>query len=299
MKQASGIKLLLNISLFLLSVIFIALAYKNVLVYSNEARIKVKNEKVQPVYLKIQTKGAAFSVRKPILATIDGTIEQTISEGTFVDKNELIGKIKDKSISVDLLSPEKGILQWKRYEDYGFTFPKSFNENLLDKDKSEIVYPGEDVHKGEIVGTILANDFAYLYLNTKEINISKNAKTIYFIPAKAPMPIKIKVEIVFKGKGYIVCKVNDYLRYVLNENNFLLLTNKINGVIINERDIVRKNGREGIYILNGKMVKFIATKIYKSGKQFIAEMPAGTDSAIVVETPRIVTEGEIINEVNK
>ncbi len=297
MKQVSGLRLLVNISLLFLSVIFIALAYKNVLVYSKETRIKVENEKVQSVSLKVQTDGAVFFIRKPVLATIDGTIEQIISEGVFVNKNELIGRIKGKGVSVDLLSPEKGILQWKEYKDYGFASPKNFNENLLDKNESRAVYSGQDVHKGGAAATILTNDFAYLYLNVKGMNISKNAKSIYFTSAKTALPIK--GDIVFKGKGYIVCKVNDYLKYILDENNFLLLTNKINGIIINKRDVVKKNGKEGIYVLNGKRVKFIATKVYKSGNQLFAEMPATMSSAVVVKTPRIVTEGEIVNEVNR
>lgn len=295
MNRLSGIKLLVNISLFLVSIILIISAGSNILAYSKTSHIKVENIKVQTIWLKIQAEGFVLFDMKPTLAQIDGVLEPIIEDGVFVTKNEVIGRIKDKEIVVDLLSPGKGILQWARYKNYDFNFPPDLNNNSMNKNEFNTIYPGEFIHKGEIVATIIPNEFVYLYL--ENINIPEDIKTLYF--SQFQNNILIEGNIIFRENKFVVCKVYDYLEYILNENIFLVQYIKTNGIIIADKDIVQKDGQTGIYVLNGEKVQFMETRIYRDAEKIVAEIPDTRNAITVVRTPHIVTEGKIINETGK
>lgn len=295
MNQLSGIKLLVNISLFLLSIILIISAGSNILAYSKTSHIKVENIKVQTIWLKIKAEGFVLFDTKPALAQIDGVLEPIIEDGVFVTKNEVIGRIKDKEIVADLLSPGKGILQWARYKNYDFNLPADLNNNSINKNEFDIIYPGEFIHEGEIVATIIPNEFAYLYL--ENINIPEDIKTLYF--SQFQNNTLIEGNIIFRENKFVVCKVYDYLEYILNENIFLVQYINTNGIIIADKDIIQKNGKTGIYVLNGEKVQFMETRIYRDVEKIVAEIPDTRSAITVVRTPHIVTEGKIINETGK
>ncbi len=295
MNQLSGIKLLVNISLFLLSIILIISAGSNILAYSKTSHIKVENIKVQTIWLKIQAEGFVLFDMKPTLSQIDGILEPIIEDGVFVTKNEVIGRIKNEEAVADLLSPGKGILQWARYKNYDFNLPADLNNNSINKNEFDIIYPGEFIHEGEIVATIIPNEFAYLYL--ENINIPEDIKTLYF--SQFQNNTLIEGNIIFRENKFVVCKVYDYLEYILNENIFLVQYINTNGIIIADKDIVQKNGKTGIYVLNGEKVQFMETRIYRDAEKIVAEIPDTRSAITVVRTPHIVTEGKIINETGK
>jgi len=85
----------------------------------------------------------------------------------------------------------------------------------------------------------------------------------------------------------------------LNKNIFLVQYIKTNGIIIADKDIVQKDGKTGIYVLNGEKVQFMETHIYKDAEKIVAEIPDLRNAVTVIRTPHIVTEGEIINETRK
>ncbi|MEA3313759.1 MAG: hypothetical protein U9Q18_05225 [Caldisericota bacterium] len=295
MNQLSGIKLLVNISLLLLSIILIISAGSNIIAYSKTSHIKVENIKVQTIWLKIRAEGFVLFDMKPALAQIDGVLEPIIEDGVFVTKNKVIGRIKDKETEVDLLSPGKGILQWARYKNYNFNFPPDLNNNSINKNEFDAIYPGEFIHHGEIVATIIPNEFAYLSL--ENINIPEDINTLYF--DQFQNNTLIEGNIIFRGSKFVVCKVYDYLEYLLNENIFLVQYIKINGIIIADNDIVQKDGKTGIYVLNGEKVQFMETRIYRDAEKIVAEIPGTRNAITVVRTPHIATEGKIINETGK
>ncbi len=295
MNQLSGIKLLVNISLFLLSIILIISAGINILAYSKTSHIKVENIKVQTIWLKIRAEGFVLFDMKPALAQIDGVLEPIIEDGVFVVKNEVIGRIKDKETVVNLLSPVKGILQWARYKNYDFNLPADLNNNSINKNEFDTIYPGEFIHEGEIVATIIPNEFAYLYL--ENINIPEDINTLYV--SQSQNNTLIEGNIIFRENKFVVCKVYDYLEYILNKNIFLVQYIKTNGIIIADKDIVQKDGKTGIYVLNGEKVQFMETHIYKDAEKIVAEIPDLRNAVTVIRTPHIVTEGEIINETRK
>ena len=295
MNQLSGIKLLVNISLCLLSIILIVSAGSNILAYSKTSHIQAENIKVQTIWLKIRAEGFVLFDMKPAFAQIDGILEPIIEDGIFVTKNEVIGKIKDKEIVVDLLSPGKGILQWARYENYDFDFPPDLKNNPINKNELDTIYPGEFIHYGEIAATIIPNEFAYLYL--ENINIPEDINTLYF--DQFQNNTLIEGNIIFRGNKFVVCKVYDYLESILNKNIFLVQYTKTNGIIIGEKDIVQKDGETGIYVLTGEKVQFMETHIYRDAEKIVAEIPDTRNAITVVRTPHIVREGEIINETGK
>jgi hypothetical protein len=295
MKQLSGIKLLANISLFLLSIILIISAGSNILAYSKTSHVKVENIKVQTIWLKTRVEGFVLFDMKPALSQMDGVLEPVIEEGVFVAKNEVIGRIKDKETVVNLLSPGKGILQWARYKNYDFNLPADLNNNSINKNEFDAIYPGEFIHKGEVAATIIPNEFAYLYL--ENINIPENINTLYF--SQFQNNTLIKGNIVFRGDKFVACKVYDYLEYILNENIFLVQYTNTNGIIISDKDIVQKDGKTGIYVLSRGKVQFMEAHIYRDAEKVVAEISDTLNAITIVRTPRIVSEEEVINETRK
>ncbi len=283
MENFSAKRLLLNVLLLLMAVFMIVAGINRLTSFLKVNSVKVVNEKlaIYPVYKQME--GNAFFMAVPVVASANGNIEKLVGDFNYVEKDELIGRIKSADFSVDILSPSEGLLLWGRFKSYLSSLNDIKRLNFAEDDFS---VTGETAKKGDVICSVVNNDVFYIALPSekKELFLYEGGFTI-------------RGTLKWSGKNFSLYSFNQYMKYFIDKKNYLVLEGFKKGVKVKSDMIVEKGGEDGIYIVRGNIIKFVPIVSYPLGNEYrLAVGQFKASSIIVVATPRLVRNGEIFNE---
>ncbi len=268
-------------------IIFLILSsYEQLHGFISSNSVKVENMKnaLHPTYSEIN--GETFVLSVPVLSPSTGILEKLVGNYTFVNKGDLIGRIKSSEYTYDILSPDNGVLLWFGFNKYFRSLQdmEQFKENL------QFVETGKNVKKGNFVCSIINNDFALIRTDARD---TKNSKKIIFNLNGN----YIDGNLVFSTSKYNYYKISEFVKYFLFKELFSLLEGFKRGVVVNKKIIAEINGNYGLFIVQGNVIKFMPGEVQNLDKDRVLVELNGIDanSVTVVLTPHLVKNGEIFN----
>jgi hypothetical protein len=257
-------------------------------VQSQTLRIETVNINVVPITETVV--GSAVFAAEKIVSPCDGNITFVQSPGTYVDKGTVLARIAGKDFSTDIVSPAKGIFLWDVLSAYEGSLDKALDINNL------ILYElkqGQNVKTSDVIGSIAGNNDFALRLNVK---LEESAKSIPIILNGSLITV---VGSVIKNSGdEAILKLNSFFDELYNKKKFDIVIKKIRGFEVDKRDIVKANGVEGIYVVNGDRLKFLAVDVYKvSDKIYVSVKDTNFSSFttfLMAKSPLLLKEGDLV-----
>ncbi len=283
MDNFSARRLFVNVVLLLMAVFMCLAAISRLSSFIKANSIKVENEKIAeyPVYASIT--GEVYFVSLPVKSPSDGSVEKLVGNFSFVYKGELLGRIHSDAYTTDIISPGEGVLLWGYFDKY-FSDVESIENYKSGAVKFNPI--SSNVLKGDIVCSILNNDYVYVKLGV-------NRKSIY-LKGDGWSTEGINI---YPNKNFSIYKMEQFTKYFINKNVFLVLEGVKKGVKLNKSVVVKKGSTSGIYIVSYNVIRFLPVKIYALQDGYVlASGNFDSNSVIVVSTPGIVRDGEIFNE---
>ncbi len=284
MENFSAKRLLVNV-LFLLMAVFMVIAGINRLSsFVKASSIRVLNEKVAdyPVYKEMR--GCVFFTGLPINAPIGGRVEKFFGNFSYVEKGQVVGKIKGADYAVDLVSPQEGLLIWGNFESYYSSAEEIEKESSNDCNK--FVLTGKEVGKGNVVCSVIGNDVFYVRLPLK-------AKQVYIYVGG----FTVKGSAEYSGDGFSIYSLDQYEKYFVDKKSFMILEGIKKGIKVRDDVIISRKGVKGVYIVEGNIIRFVPVVSYPMEKNFrLITGKFGSENVILIATPRLVKDGEIFNE---
>ncbi len=283
MENFSAKRLFVNVLLLLISVFMVLSGVSRLISFLKASSIRVVNEKVTDYPVYKQMDGDVFFISVPVVASASGEVEKLFGNFSYVKKGEIIGRIKNSEYTVDILSPSEGLLLWgsmgsyySRLEDFENGSSEGCNFELSNK----------NAEKGKVICSVVNNDNFYIRLPVRE-----NSILLYC------NGINVKGSVVYSGKKFSIYELNQYMKYFLTKNSYLVFTGSKNGIKLRSNVIVKRNGKQGIYIVSGNIIKFVPVTSYPLENGYnLATGNFNSNSVIVITTPRFVRNGEIFNE---
>ncbi len=285
MENFSAKRLLINVLLLLMAVFMVIAGINRLVSFLKTNNIKVVNEKVADYPVYKQVKGDVFFISLPVVASTNGEIEKLQGNFAYVEKGELIGRIKNKDYSVDIISPGEGLLLWGNLGTY-----ISSPDMLKDKNIKGCNFSltGKKVKEGKVICSVVDNDVFYVRLpvNKESIFVYNSGFTVKGIRK-------------FSIGSSALYSFSQYLKYFLDNENFMVLDDLKKGIKVKSNIIVKKGNKEGIFIVQGNVIKFVSVSTYPmidGYKLVVGNFTENKNSVIVIATPHLVHNGEIFNE---
>lgn len=258
-------------------------------VESQTLRIETVNINVVPITETVV--GSAVFAAEKIISPCDGNITFVQSPGMYVDKGTVLARIAGKDFSTDIVSPAKGIFLWDVLSGYESSLNKA-----LDINNNFILYElkqGQNVRTSDVIGSVAVSNGFGLRLNAK---LEESAKSIPIVLDGCLVTV---VGSVIKNSGSeAILKLNSFFDELYNKKQFDIVIKKIRGFEVDKRDIVKADGVEGIYVVNGDRLKFLAVDVYKvSDKIYVSVKDTNFSSFttfLMAKSPLLLKEGDLV-----
>ncbi|GEM_PF-3651434 len=286
MRRFSVSRLIAVVVVITVIIFLILSSYEQLRGFISSNAVEVENMKnaLHPIYSEINGEALVLSVPVPSPAT--GTLEKLAGNYTFVNKGDLIGRIKSSEYTYDILSPDNGVLLWFGFNKYF----KSLQDMERFKENLQFTETGKDVEKGSFVCSIINNDFALVRTDSRDTK--KSEKITFDLDGNY-----IDGKLVFSTSEYNYYRVSEFVKYFLFKERFSLLNGFKRGIVVNKKVVANMNGEYGLFTVQGNVIKFIPGKIQNLDKDKVLVELVGIDanSVTVILTPHIVRNGEIFN----
>lgn len=283
MENFSARRLFVNVLLLLISVFMVLSGINRLISFLKANNIRVVNEKVTDYPVYEQMDGDVFFISVPVVASASGEVEKLFGNFSYVEKGQLIGRIKNSEYTVDILSPSEGLLLWGSMGSYYSCLEDFKNGNSKGCD---LELSNKNAKKGKVICSVVNNDNFYIRLPVKESNILVYCNGI-----------TVKGDAAYRGRDFSIYRLNQYMKYFLTKNSYLVFTGSENGIKLRSDVIVKQNGKQGIYVVFGNIIKFVPVVTYplEDGYNLVTGN-FNSNNVIVITTPRLVRNGEIFNE---
>ncbi len=286
MERFSGFRLLVNLTLLILSIFLLIAAYQQFHGFVRMNIVKVVNEKsvYYPVYNSVE--GKALFISHPVKSISSGSIERLVGNFSFINKGDLIGRIKSEGYTYDIIAPSNGLLVWKSFDKY-------FNSlQEIDNFKGDVSFKNTSVltNKGSTACTIINNDMAFVKINSPEI--ASRLSISFYNSGNL-----VSSQRVFHSKDCSTFEVNVFLKYFIGKSKFTVFDGFKKGIKVDSNMVIKEGGNTGIFIVLNNVITFVPARIYDmENDKILAVINDSSNSVIVVTTPHFVENGEIFNE---
>jgi hypothetical protein len=237
--------------------------------------------------VEVKVKGFPIFATVPIYSQSVGSVEFNVVAGNFVEKNTVIGVLTSEEKRELITSPASGIFLNYAFKKYANTV----NNSLLDSNNEPFLVKGNSyVQPNEILGSVITDNSFYVCLKDAKINDSK--KNLVFILDNGFLDISGTVVKIEGDNTFVLIK--DYLNYFFGKNEFFVRTDIVRGILVEGKNIVEKNGKRGLLIVNGNRISFLETTLVPlDNGRFIAEVN-DYNALLIVKNVRFLGENEII-----
>lgn len=281
-------KIVVIISILIVLVLFLGLANDlRSFIRKNFVRFSTVNLSYYETYSEVSFKLLFCATN--ILAPEDGEVQYMRNNFDFVKKGEVIAILHTKSGILEITSPSSGLLLKASVNKEC----KSLNELL--SNAIEFKYEWNlrsDVSSGSPCATIVLND-TILAIPFEER--SPNKISIYISDF-----VKATVEFISKDEKYAFYRLSDFVPEVFSMNKRIkILKEIVYGFKVPKGAIVKKNGENFVYIVNGNVIKNLKVRIIEDTSDLSLvklEDPEFSEfkSFIVVLTPKLFKVGEVV-----
>ncbi len=287
MKRFPVARLLFNLVIIISSIFLVISSYQQFHGFLRVSAIKVTNEKEinYPVCQSIA--GEAFFISYPVESPSAGVVEKLVENYTFVNKDELICRIKSNGHTYDVFAPDSGLLLWGTFNKYFSSLDKiiSFKKDI------EFSNTPNRIGENSTLCSILNNDFTFVRMKNSEA-LKSSAINVYV----NGNPVSAKK--VLSSNEYAFFKISELVKYFINKNEFSVFEGFKRGVVLNKGVLVSNGKEQGVFIVRHNVIKFVTVKTYNLNENEVVAVPddGNLDSLIVILTPHLVKDGEVFNE---
>jgi len=229
-------------------------------------------------------------IGKNIVTEYSGDVEYLKSNFDYVSKDEIVAKIISTDLIGGLYAPISGIFL-KGFVSYEF-------ENATDIFNSDVKFKFNDIEKSsfsknEPIGcVVLPNEF-YIRVNKNDYSQDKITFLINDF-------VKVSGTKVFESETFSYYKFDKYLESFLKNGKALKVFEKsVYGLKVPKESIISSYNKNYIFIVNGNVIKKVEIQIEQIEYNYAIITLKDSNftnfsSLIVVLTPRIFKEGEIV-----
>jgi hypothetical protein len=273
--------------------VFILISYSKDLVSfvkSQTLRIYAVNVDILPIVETVEgnTIFAAVQVNSPS----DGRIAYVVDNGMFVDKGTLLARIIGKDYSTDVLSPSQGIFLWESLSTYSDSLDTlvNSNPNFTFKDINQ----GSNAKANETIGSVVCgNSFAV------KIHVNNGDSLPQSIPIALNGSLNVINANVVKSDGKeAFLRLDSFFKELYDKKQFDIVLKMIRGFEVDKKDIVKRKGVYGIYVVNGDRVKFVEVELYNAPNKIYVSIKdpnfASFNTFLVVKSTLFVKEGDLV-----
>ncbi len=258
--------------------------------------VKSKTVKIVAVNANIisvdeKTEGTTLFLSLPIFSNADGIIHFLIADGVFVNKGSIVAQIVDKDSETDILSPEKGIFLRCSLNYYTVLLNDFINDKVTTFSINN-VNEGKKIHSGDIIASVVkSNDYL---IKIGSLNVSDLPNTVGIKVEGSLEPIKASV--VKSKEGNIYLQLNDFFQELYDKKTFTVFFSDIRGFEVEKRDVVKREGSSGVYIVNGDRVRFVLVDLYDADDKLLASIKdpyfKEFSTFFLIKAPSFVKEGD-------
>ncbi|MCI4463351.1 MAG: hypothetical protein JHC30_04190 [Caldisericum sp.] len=281
-------KIVVIIAILIILVIFLGLANDvRSFIRKNIVRFYAVNLSYYEVYSEVNFKLLFCATN--IVAPDEGDVQFLRENFDYVQRGEIIAILSTKNGIVEITSPASGYLL------KGFVNKecKSFNELLSVNSEFKFEWNSrKDVKVG--------SPFASIILSDAILAIPYNEQPPDTISIYISDFVKANAVFVSKDENYAFYRISDFLPEIFSmEKRIKILDSIVYGFKVPKNAIVKKNGEDFVYIVNGNVIKDLKVKIIQDDSGLLLVKVDDPDfsefkSFIVVLTPKLFKVGEIV-----
>ena len=281
------LKKLVSFFLAFCSVFFFITFGKHSVGFIKSNTLSIKSENISKISVEEDAKGFSIFAGVPVYSRAAGRIAFKVQPGSFVEKGAIVGILMNGESQNLIDSPASGI-----FLNYSLSkYENKIDDVLLDpNNEPNLVKDRSYVESNGIIGSVITDNNFYVCL--KGIKVGDSKKYLTFLLSDG---ISETIGTVVRIDGdYTFVLLKDYINYFLGKSEFRVITNALKGIIVDNKNIVKKNGKNGILIVNGNRISFFETKFIPIDKSHSAAEVNNYGSLLVVEKGHFLAENEII-----
>jgi hypothetical protein len=277
------------VSFFLIfsSIFFLITFWKHAVGFIRSNTLDIQSENVSYVPVTINAKGFIVFAGLPVYSDFNGKVELEVEPGNYVEKGDAVCFIVSGDKKNTVLSPASGV-----FINYGMKqyYNNIDNVSFVEDNQPYPIRNYSHIEENGIIGSIVTDNNFYVCLQTS--NSFKIDQTLSFIFDGGFLKIDATVKNTRENNTVILLR--DYLNLFFNKNEFTVIINTVKGIVVNSDNVVNKNGKSGILIINGNRISYFETNLVplEDGK-FVASVE-GYNTLLVVKKGLFFGQNEII-----
>jgi len=281
-------KIVVIIAILIVLVLFLGLANDvRSFIRKNIVRFYTVNLSYYEVYSEVNFK--LLFCASNIVAPDEGTVQFLRENFDYVQKGEIIAILSTKNGIVEITSPASG------YFLKGFVNKECKTLDELLSVNSEFKFEWNSRKDVEV-----GSPFASIILSDAILAIPYNEQPPDTIIIYINDFVKANAVFVSKDENYAFYRISGFLPEIFSmEKRIKILDSIVYGFKVPKNAIVKKNGEDFVYIVNGNVIKDLKVKIIQDDSGVLLVKVDDPDfsefkSFIVVLTPKLFKVGEIV-----
>lgn len=228
---------------------------------------------------------------EPVLATFNGTVDYLVENGTYVNKGDLVAVISSEEEKGELRANTEGI-----FLNYVLSPVNAYGSLQDDFDfyssSVEQRYGGSKVKEKDFVASIVKDNTYELVFRKEDVTCPVENLRIILDDGIT----RVKPNSVRESGNCIFLRLSSYLLPIIQRNSISVSLGRVYGLKIEKEEIVERDGKRGVFIVNGDNVLFLPLDIIQIGDYMVGKIDDERFSEfkyfLVVKTPILVKEGQ-------